>query len=312
MPSSPNPAHEIALRAEQAREQRRRLAPQLNATMTCDTAFRVIARNCLENLTANHAGTCTGDHASLHEMRIALTRLRAAIAFFSPMAVDAEWIRLKRELKWLNGRLGDVRDIDVAIERLEETGKRQHRAISNYRSWQQKCADRHQALARALRSDRYRRLFKSVSDWVEHGSWSRNKDRAKQRASGVARYSRWKLTLWHEKLLKKSRKLEHMSAQKRHRLRLANKRLRYSIEFLSSVLSNENAALQTTLKHLRKAQESLGELNDASQGRALAAQVERNGLNLGDFSRLFDNKREKKLMRVATRAYRKMAALKPL
>jgi CHAD domain-containing protein len=100
--------------------------------------------------------------------------------------------------------------------------------------------------------------------------------------------------------------------QKRHRLRIANKRLRYSIEFLSSILSNENAVLQTTLKHLRKAQESLGELNDASQSRALAARVERNGVNLGDFSQFFDNKREKKLMRIATRAYRKMAALKPL
>ena len=51
-------------------------------------------------------------------MRIALTRLRTAILFFSPMVADSQRTQIRDELKWLNAHLGAVRDLDVAIERL--------------------------------------------------------------------------------------------------------------------------------------------------------------------------------------------------
>ena len=64
-------------------------------------------------------------------MRIALTRLRTAILFFSPMVDDPERTRIRDELKWLNAQLGSVRDLDVAIERLKAAGK--HGAAGNVR-----------------------------------------------------------------------------------------------------------------------------------------------------------------------------------
>src|SRR5271168_5082081 len=94
--------------------------PRLNAMMACDTAFRIVARRCLDDLTANHAATCQGDPIALHQMRIALTALRTAISFFSPMVVDSGHVWVKRELKWLNSHLGAVRDLDVAIEPLND------------------------------------------------------------------------------------------------------------------------------------------------------------------------------------------------
>jgi CHAD domain-containing protein len=57
--------------------------------MACDTAFRLIARRHLDALNANHEATCKGDPAALHQMRVALTHLRTAILFFSPMVHDA-------------------------------------------------------------------------------------------------------------------------------------------------------------------------------------------------------------------------------
>ena len=71
--------------------------------MACDTAFRVVARRHLADLTANHEATCSGDPAALHQMRIALTRLRTAILFFAPMIDDPMRMQIKDELKWLNG-----------------------------------------------------------------------------------------------------------------------------------------------------------------------------------------------------------------
>lgn len=312
MSSSPNPARGVS-RAGPKRQLRRRSTPQLHGGMACDTSFRLIARSCLENLTANGEAASRGDRVALHEMRVALTRLRAAVSVFSPMAVDSEWSRLRRELKWLNARLGAARDMDVAIERLEEIHKRQPHTISDYRSWTKKCTDRHRQLARALRSDRYRRLVKSTANWIENGSWATTADKhaAKQRAAEVTYYGTRKLAHWHEKLLNRSRGLEEMGTKKRHRLRLANKRLRYSIEFFVGLLADDNSSMQATLKHLRKAQEFLGELNDASKSHTLAAAPKRNAVNRGESSWFIDGKRKKQLIRAASRAYRKMAALEP-
>src|ERR1700754_800248 len=98
---------------------------RLTAMMACDTAFRVVACRCLMDLTANHEATCMGDPEALHQMRIALTRLRTALSFFSPMVADSQREHIRRELKWVNAHLGAVRDLDVAIERLKIITKQQ-------------------------------------------------------------------------------------------------------------------------------------------------------------------------------------------
>jgi CHAD domain-containing protein len=286
-----------ASQAERKR-QPRSAAPRLNAGMSCGVAFRAIARHCLKDLTANHAATCKGNRAALHRMRIALTRLRAAIAFFSPMLADAERAHLKRELKWLNGHLGAARDIDVAIELLKQA-RRRTPSDSTVTAWKTKRAESRRHLTQALRSHRYRRLIADLSAWVENGPWSRTSrsTTAKRREAGIVRYGTRKLARWRKKLLKKSRRLKDLSAEKQHRIRLASKRLRYAIEFFAGPLAHRKSPMHDTLKCLRQAQTSLGELNDAHRVQP---------------SPVLDSKRRKHLMRVASHAYRNLAALKPL
>jgi CHAD domain-containing protein len=308
---SPSPANNAALRAEPTR-QRSHPFPRLSAMMACDTAFRVVARRYLGDLMAHHEATCRGDPTALHQMRIALTRLRTSILFFSPMVADSERTRIRDELKWLNAHLGAVRDLDVAIERLKTVNKQPPQAIPYYRSWTEKRADTHRHLARALRSARYRRLIASTSDWIENGPWSvgKGKQATQQRASPIAAYSMGKLARWQEKLLNKGRKLLKMDAEKRHRLRLLNKKLSYSIESFEDLFPDESFSRQQAgLKYLRKAQRSLGQLNDDANGHSLATALQRDGLHAP--LQFLSPKREKRLMRSATAAYRKLAALKP-
>ena len=276
MPPSPKSGSQAAARAKPV-QQRRAPIPRLNAGMACDTAFRVVARRHLGDLTANHEATCRGDPAALHQMRIALTHLRTAILFFSPMVADPTRTRVRAELKWLNAHLGVLRDLDVAIERLKASNKRRPQAIPHDRAWIEKRADSHRRLARALRSTRYQRLVKRTSDWIGHGPWSIRKGRqaAQQRASPVAAYSVSKLARWQEKLLRKSRKLAKMDTEKRHRLRLLNKKLSYSIGSFEDLFPDKKfLRQQTALKYLRKAQKSLGQLNDDARGHSLAAALE--------------------------------------
>jgi CHAD domain-containing protein len=278
--------------------------------MACDAAFQIIARRALGALTANHEATLRGDPVTLHQMRIALTHLRTAILFFSPMVSDSAWTRIKSDLKWLNAHLGVLRDIDVAIGRLETGDGRRPQAIPCHDAWIARRAATHRGLARALRSARYRRLIKNASDWIEHGAWSTLKTRAatRMRASPVAGYCLRRLAQWERKLLKKSRKLDEMDTERRHRLRLLNKKLCYSIDSLEDLLADKAFTRQrTALKHLRKAQRALGQLNDDVRGRSLAAELDKEGIPAP--LQFLSPKRERRLIVTAAAAYRKLAAL---
>jgi CHAD domain-containing protein len=297
MPSSGSLAKERVSRPRRAR---------LNGEMSCEAAFRLIASGCLEDVAENHGATCAGDPAALHHMRVALTRLRSAISFFSPMVADSEWTRLKSELKWLNGNLGPTRDLDVAIGNCQGTAE--ERAFRTARSESQR------RLRSALKSDRYRRWFNDLSNWVGNGPWSASQDArsARRRGSPTSEYHARRLARWHKKLVRRSRGLQGMGKHKRHRLRLASKRLRYAIEFSEGTLAKDDfSQWRTAMKHLRKGQQILGELNDAEVRRSLATSLEhgRESVSARDLrhSRLLDRKKEGRLLRRAAIVYRKIA-----
>jgi CHAD domain-containing protein len=118
------------------------------------------------------------------------------------------------------------------------------------------------------------------------------------------------LAQWQQKLLKKSRKLLKMDTEKRHRLRLLNKKLSYSIEAFEDLFSDKRFSRQKAgLKHLRKAQRSLGQLNDDANSHALAATLQRDGVSAP--LHFLGPNREKRLLRTAAAAYRKLEALEP-
>ncbi|WP_448044800.1 CHAD domain-containing protein [Bradyrhizobium liaoningense] len=291
---------------------RNALPGRLSPGMACDTAFRIIARRHLDAVIAQHDGTCRGDPEALHQIRIALTHLRTAIRFFSPMVDDALRPNVWAELKWLNSQLGMVRDLDVAIERVVAESGDELAVVAELQQWDEKRAESHRLLARALQSARYRRLVELTSTWIESGPWStrRSKEAIRLRRCTLADHATERLTEWETRLLKKARKLRKLDTEKRHKLRLLNKRLTYSIESLQDLFAEETLAQQKSiLKQLRRAQRSLGQLNDDARGQALAASL--NGAGLDVSSRFHNRKREKKLLRTASEAYRKLDKAKP-
>jgi CHAD domain-containing protein len=288
------------------------LPVRLSAGMACDTAFRIIARRHFAAVLAQHKGTCGGDPEALHQIRIALTHLRTAIRFFSPMVDDALRPKVWAELKWLNGQLGMVRDLDVAIERVVAEAGDELAVIAELRHWDEKRAESHRLLARALQSARYRRLVEQTSSWIEGGPWStrRSKEAIRLRRCPLADHATAQLTEWEKTLLKKARKLRKLDVEKRHKLRILNKRLTYSIESLEDLFGEKSLTKQKSiLKQLRRAQKSLGQLNDDARGQTLAASLNEAVPEAG--IRFLDRKRQKKLLQTASTAYRKLDKAKP-
>jgi len=278
--------------------------------MACDTAFRIIARRHLDAVIARRDQTISGDPDALHQIRIALTRLRTAILFFFPMVDDAARPGVWTDLKWLHSQFGLVRDLDVAIERIAAANGNE--LADQLQSWNEKRSKSHHLLARVLQSVRYRRLIELTSNWVESGPWStrQGKEAVSLRRLSLADHAARQLEQWKKELLRKSRKLDELSVKKRHRLRLLNKRLTYAIESLEDLFADKSLAKQkAVLKHLRKAQRSLGRLNDDTSGRALAKSLNPNGSE-ARFP-FINRKREKKLLRTAAAAYNKLDKSKP-
>src|SRR3954447_13894066 len=82
--------------------------------------FRARLREQLEAVLANDPGVrLGGDDENVHEMRVATRRARALLRSARPL-YEGDVELLNTELKWLACVLGDVRDLDVLIARLDE------------------------------------------------------------------------------------------------------------------------------------------------------------------------------------------------
>jgi CHAD domain-containing protein len=100
-----------------------------------------------------------------------------------------------------------------------------------------------------------------------------------------------------------------MGTKRRHRLRLLNKKLTYSIDSFEDLFSDKKFSKQKAkLKQLRKAQRSLGQLNDGARGQALAAELQRSGVQTP--MQFLTSGRKKRLLKKASNAYRKLNKLK--
>jgi inorganic triphosphatase YgiF len=92
---------------------------QLAKNASVDEAVAVIFAACLKDLKANEAPALSGlDAEGIHQMRVALRRMRSAIADFQEIIPGAQVSRLKRETKWLLASLGLARDGDVFLSEL--------------------------------------------------------------------------------------------------------------------------------------------------------------------------------------------------
>ena len=273
----------------------------------CATAFQGIALECVAGIRAYHRRACAGDVEAVHQVRIAITRLRAAILFFEPIAVDTEWPSLKKEIIWLNDALGAVRDDDVMAA---------HVRRKPYRAWSrgvigEHIAERrrrdHRRLASCLRAVRFQNLIAALSGWVRHGRWLARWERAVRYVppEPMHIYGERELNRWCKRLIRKGRHLETLGASRRHRLRIRAKRLRYMLEALTGIVTIcGHEKYRRLYRSARRLQSALGDLRDLDRFADLAAQASVADDSEQGKSRPPGYRRNKeKLLRAAIEAY---------
>ena len=244
---------------------------EISATMTLGgVAFAVLRRQFAE-MRSHEPGTRIGeDPEELHDMRVATRRMRAAMKVFEGALPErARWLR--EELRWVAGALGDVRDLDVQIDRLRAWRDEADEEGSEFLGKILDVLEKRRTEARgrmleALDSARYERLETSFGEMLRRGPGA---ERELAQANGhtpedepvtaaapaliSARYRKWR---------KAAGRLDESSPPEEfHDLRKKGKRLRYALEFVSEVYGRPVLALISSLKAL---QDDLGDHQDAA------------------------------------------------
>ncbi len=234
----------------------------LSDDMTAADGFRAIGFACLHHLAANRAEVLKDDPEGIHQMRVGLRRLRAALSLFKPLIEGAEFEAIKKDLKWLTGELAPARDFDVfvakAIAPMEEHPPAGLAALETDIKTR-----RDRGFVRAkhmVQSQRYRRTLLKTGLWLTGGDWATSngqlrRDRREGKLKDVARDILGARTA---KAAKKLKKLDKLDALQRHKLRIALKKLRYAVGFFESLFPRR----KRFAARLKDLQGALGRLND--------------------------------------------------
>lgn len=235
---------------------------ELHAEMTAANYACAVLRKHFAAMVANEPGTRLGaDPEFLHDMRVASRRIRATMSAFDPY-LPLALRRLRMEIGWLTRSLGEVRDLDVQLERIEDW-RRELPHIPPH------SLDTLEALLLERRDRARKRMLISLD--------SRRTERLLQRfAEGLRRGPARTSVVAREPILsvaprlvrKRYRQVRKLGdaitpaspATDYHTLRIQSKKLRYALEFVAPIYGKHASGFSQRVTDL---QEILGDHQDA-------------------------------------------------
>lgn len=228
-------------------------------SMSVADAFATIALACIRHFRSNELLVVRQrDADALHQVRVSMRRLRAALSLFRPALADTQLDNLRHELRWFTGQLGGARNLDVFLKQ-RGLPRPLRKSIK---------AERERAyddVVQALESKRLRLLLIDLVAWIELGRWRQNHKAMRPLQDFVAR----RLYKWWQKIARHG-DLDPMHSHERHDLRIEIKKLRYSIEFVQPLHVRAGRKQKQFYKAVEKIQESLGRLNDLATAQAIS------------------------------------------
>lgn len=242
--------------------------PAVHAGQTPVESFRCIALNCLEHFQRNEQGLLhSKDSEFVHQARVALRRLRSAIKLFAPVLPPEFVATYGQTWQTLGSALGEARNWDVFLEETlppiaaafpdDKDIKRLRKAA------QRKTQSARKSIIGLLATREYPRLLLEFTAAVYTVSQSLPiplEDFARQQISLHARKAR-KMAIRHAEL----------SSGERHKMRIAFKKLRYTLEFFAPLLSQRK--LKPYLAALSQLQDELGLINDYVSAEILVSNI---------------------------------------
>lgn len=241
---------------------------------SAEEGFIHMMTHCLRHALDNEDAVLHGhDPEGVHQMRVALRRMRSALTAFGKSLRTMEMERLRGETKWLADTLGAARDLDVFVdETLEPLAalRPDDGALKDFMALARAAREgAWRELLHALGSSRYRLLMIELSYAISARIWRRDADLDQVIAlnSPLRELAGRALDKRFDVAADLGRRIADLDTEQRHELRLALKKLRYAGEFFESLFAEKKA--QPFLKRVAAMQEVFGCLNDMAVASAL-------------------------------------------
>jgi triphosphatase len=240
------------------------LTPETSAA----EAFRQILNAALGHLLVNQPAALSGDAEGVHQMRVAIRRLRAALTLFQPHLEAHATLRFQDELRRVGRIFGEARDWDVFCQQilpiaLDDTDMAGWRDLLEQPA-RAKREGAHRRFVQELQAQSFTALVLGLAAWAEQRSLLG--DAALDQPIGAV--CPGLLHRLARKVDRRGRGIGRRSDAERHALRKSLKKLRYGIDFMEAVFPPK--PVKSYLKHCKKLQQVLGDLNDAVTAPALA------------------------------------------
>lgn len=234
---------------------------RLDPMMRAGEAFLHIAQACLRHYRLNETLLLEQyDPRALHQARVAVRRLRTALALFKPVLLETDLLRFQGELRWLAGMLGEARDLDVLAERIEDEAARNMLEVARQAA--------HVRVGQWLHSARVRILLLDLVEWLALGAGCGGEAERPAADLAAARLRRLR-----KRVVKGGRHMENLPDAARHEVRKNAKKLRYDTEFLADLFpkGGQKRRHRKFVTALERLQKHLGDLNDLATAPPLLA-----------------------------------------
>jgi triphosphatase len=249
-------------------ESRRAAHLQLSEHATLDDAIGATLASSINHFTANWpAFNQSRDPESVHQMRVALRRLRAALSLYSHTFPCSEFGAFRAEAARLASALGQARDWDVFLDLIESGPLPQTQQEAEFDSVFNAIEARRKAsyeIARAsVGAQATTRFVLDIHAFLAHHGW-RNACAATELPrliDPVREFAEEVLKRLHKRVLKRGKRPENLSPEDRHRLRIAVKQVRYASEFFGGVF-HSGAEVRAYTRAVSVLQDAFGAFND--------------------------------------------------
>lgn len=241
-------------------------ASTIVAKQTPVEAFRTLASSCLRQWQANvSAAAHSSKPEFIHQLRVALRRLRSLLALFAP-ALPADFVADWRErLKHNADRFGDTRDLDVLYDEVLAP-------VVADATTEEPAVTRLAGLALAAR-DEARNAAVHHLDLADQGRLLIGFTAALHAlptselidAIDLRSFARLQLTRLRKKVRRRFEAAADLLPAHLHALRIALKRLRYGVEFFAPLFPAK--AGRRYLERIVRVQDALGFVNDVEVAR---------------------------------------------
>ena len=201
------------------------------------------------------------DPEAIHQARVATRRLRSDLKTLEPLMDRTAVTKMRDELRWVSELLGSVRDTDVLIARVEETGRQlclEPGATSAIvTELEQDRRRSHRELVDALASGRYVALVRELIAASEAPPLAQELDGDRRAGPKVRKLIR---KSWRRVPRAVKRLQTNPNDTALHEIRKRAKRARYAAELAAAALEVDTGRWA---KRLEQMQDVLGELQDA-------------------------------------------------